>query len=185
LVGWPALTNDCLPCNDKYILLFQSSYLQLQTKFPLAPMGVLTPGSAHARPSFRPPITLVNIFWHTCLQSHLQTSPQPLRSHIRNLRTIWTTFLIFKTIQNWPTFTNAHKKCTLRVKVHLYFFVDNCLIRFDVKNAFFKNILRVKIFHMYGATLCKIAASMNKICGNESKNRLNSKQYNLGIFQEI
>ena len=25
-------------------------------KFPLAPMGVLTPGSAHARPSARPPI---------------------------------------------------------------------------------------------------------------------------------
>ena len=25
-------------------------------KFPLAPMGVLAPGSAHARPSARPPI---------------------------------------------------------------------------------------------------------------------------------
>ena len=28
-----------------------------QYKFPVAPMGVLAPGSAHARPSARPPIT--------------------------------------------------------------------------------------------------------------------------------
>ena len=27
-----------------------------EEKFPLAPMGVLAPGSAHARPSARPPI---------------------------------------------------------------------------------------------------------------------------------
>ena len=44
-------------------------------KIPLKPMGVLAPGSAHARPSARPPSTLAEIFWHTCLQSHLQTSP--------------------------------------------------------------------------------------------------------------
>ena len=31
-------------------------------KFPLAPMGVLAPGSAHARPSTRPPIDTSGIF---------------------------------------------------------------------------------------------------------------------------
>ena len=31
-------------------------------KFPLAPMGVLAPGSAHARPSAQPPSTLAEIF---------------------------------------------------------------------------------------------------------------------------
>jgi hypothetical protein len=38
-------------------------------------MGVLAPRSAHARPSARPPIDTSGNFWHTCLQSHLQTSP--------------------------------------------------------------------------------------------------------------
>ena len=32
------------------------------TKFPLAPMGVLTPGSAHARPSAQPPIDMSGNF---------------------------------------------------------------------------------------------------------------------------
>ena len=31
-------------------------------KFPLAPMGVLAPGSAHARPSARPPIDTIGNF---------------------------------------------------------------------------------------------------------------------------
>ena len=32
---------------------------QDHNKFPLAPMGVLATGSAHARPSARPPINMV------------------------------------------------------------------------------------------------------------------------------
>ena len=31
-------------------------HAEIQEKFPLAPLGVLAPGSAHARPSARPPI---------------------------------------------------------------------------------------------------------------------------------
>ena len=38
---------------------FQSITLN---KFPLVPMGVLAPGSAHARPSARPPINTSGIF---------------------------------------------------------------------------------------------------------------------------
>ena len=44
-------------------------------EFPLAPMGVLAPGSAHTRPSAQPQINTSGNFWRTCLQSHLQTSP--------------------------------------------------------------------------------------------------------------
>ena len=40
-------------------------------KFPLAPMGVLAPLSAHARPFAQSPITLADIFWRMCLQSNL------------------------------------------------------------------------------------------------------------------
>ena len=43
-----------------------------EEKFPLAPMGVLAPGSAHADPPLGPPSTLAEIFRHTCLQSKLQ-----------------------------------------------------------------------------------------------------------------
>ena len=43
-------------------------------------MGVLAPGSAHARPSAP--------FRRTFPQSHLQTSPQPLKSHIQIFRTL-------------------------------------------------------------------------------------------------
>ena len=39
-------------------------------------MGVLTRSSGHARPSARHPIKISGIFvGHTCLESHLQTSP--------------------------------------------------------------------------------------------------------------
>jgi hypothetical protein len=44
--------------------------------------GVLAPGSAHARPSAQPPIDTSRISRRTCLQSHLQTSPPPLKTHI-------------------------------------------------------------------------------------------------------
>ena len=35
---------------------------QQKTKFPLAPLGVLAPGSAHARTSAQPPINTSRIF---------------------------------------------------------------------------------------------------------------------------
>ena len=45
----------------------------------------------------------------------------------------------------------------------------------------------MKNFHMYGATPCKIAASMDKNCGNESKNRTLSKYliFSMYIFQKL
>jgi hypothetical protein len=50
-------------------------------------MAVLAFGSAHDRPSAQPPLTLAEIFRHTYLQSHLQTSPPTPRSHIRSFGT--------------------------------------------------------------------------------------------------
>ena len=42
-------------------------------------MGVLAPGSAHARPSAQPPLTLAEIFRRTCLQSNLQNLRKKLK----------------------------------------------------------------------------------------------------------
>ena len=47
-------------------------------KFPLAPIGVLAPGSEHARPSARPPIdTSVNFPAHVSAESPSNISPNP------------------------------------------------------------------------------------------------------------
>ena len=47
-------------------------------KFPLAMMGVLAPGSAHARPSARPPIdTSGNFPAHMSAESPSNISPNP------------------------------------------------------------------------------------------------------------
>ena len=45
-------------CTTRQGVLFSANILQTDNrdKFPLAPMGVIAPGSAHARPSARPPI---------------------------------------------------------------------------------------------------------------------------------
>ena len=55
--------HPCLQSNlQTYLPVPQKSYPMFQTpmktpcRFPLAPMGVLAPGSAHARASVRPPI---------------------------------------------------------------------------------------------------------------------------------
>ena len=59
-------------------------------KFPLAPMGVLVPGSAHARPSTQPPIdTSGNIPAHMSAESPSNISPNPQKSYpkFRNPRT--------------------------------------------------------------------------------------------------
>ena len=63
-------------------------------EFPLAPMGVLAPGSAHGRPypTLGPPSTLAKILWHTCLQSHLQTSPPTPQKSYPKFRNPRTTF---------------------------------------------------------------------------------------------
>ena len=44
-------------------------------EIPLAPMGVLAPGSAHARPAAQPPSTLAEIVWRMCLTSHAVQPP--------------------------------------------------------------------------------------------------------------
>ena len=47
-------------------------------KIPLAPMGLLTPGSAHAWPSARPPINTIRIFpAHLSSKSPLKNLPNP------------------------------------------------------------------------------------------------------------
>ena len=65
-------------------------------EFPLTPMGVLAPGSAHARPSARPPIGMSKNFPAKCLQSHLQTSPPTPQNSYPKFRNPRTTFEIFK-----------------------------------------------------------------------------------------
>ena len=51
-------------------------------------MGVLLPGSAHARP----PLTLLEIYRHTCLQSHIKHLSQPIRSHYQSFGTLGQLF---------------------------------------------------------------------------------------------
>ena len=56
-------------------VLFSKKYTY---EFPLAPMGVLAPGSAHARPSARPPIdTSGNFPAHMSAESPWNISPNP------------------------------------------------------------------------------------------------------------
>ena len=59
-----------------HLTKFQKHQVKTTSKFPLTPLGVLAPGSAHARPSARPPFDMsAKKLRRTCLQSHLQTSP--------------------------------------------------------------------------------------------------------------
>ena len=55
-------------CN---IVQLSAPYIKLRdfSLIPLTPMGVLVPGSVHARPG-------VEIFRCTCLQNHIRTYPQ-------------------------------------------------------------------------------------------------------------
>ena len=47
-------------------------------KFPLTPIGVLAPGSAHVRPSTRPPIDMSRNFpAHMSAESPSNISPNP------------------------------------------------------------------------------------------------------------
>ena len=58
-------------------------------KFPVTPMGVLAPGSAHARP-------WAEIVGRTCLQNHLRTSPPTPQKSYPKFRDPRTTFEFFK-----------------------------------------------------------------------------------------
>ena len=48
------------PIDDKQKLI--DEFMKMNSKFPLTPMGVLAPGSAHARPSAQPPIDVSGNF---------------------------------------------------------------------------------------------------------------------------
>ena len=57
------------------------------SKFPLVPMGVLAPGSAHARPSARPPIDTSRNF-----PPHVSPNLSEVISKVWNPRTTFETF---------------------------------------------------------------------------------------------
>ena len=40
----------------------------------------------------------------------------------------------------------------------------------------------MKFFHMYGASMCNIAASTDKNCGNKSKIRTKSKYFKFSMY---
>ena len=48
-------------------------------QLPLTSMGILTPGSVHARPSAQAPIDVSKNFQHTFLQSNLKISPRTFK----------------------------------------------------------------------------------------------------------
>ena len=60
------------PSNCLMLLYLWSSKIHKNWKFPLAPMGVLAPGSEHARPSAQPPIDTGGNFQHTWLGDGLK-----------------------------------------------------------------------------------------------------------------
>ena len=65
---------------DKYLndVLNNEILLQEVYRFPLAPMGVLAPGSAHARPSTQPPIDMSgNCQAHMSAESPSNIFPNP------------------------------------------------------------------------------------------------------------
>ena len=72
-----------------HLTKFQKHQVKTTSKFPLTPMGVLAPGSAHARPSARPPFDMreKNYGAHVCRVT-FKHPHQPLRSHIGSFRTL-------------------------------------------------------------------------------------------------
>ena len=75
-VALPRSFTLTLTTASGFVIEYDIEMFQIQPlnfpKFPLVPMGVLAPGSAHARPSAQPPIDTSRNFWRTCLQSNLQ-----------------------------------------------------------------------------------------------------------------
>ena len=64
--------------DSSFVYLYKQFTIKI-VKFPLAPMGVLASGCAHARPSAWPPIDTSGNFRHTCLQSNLQNFEKKLK----------------------------------------------------------------------------------------------------------
>ena len=81
----PRTHSSCEPFEGGSEAVWNTIY-----KFPITSMGVLAPGSAHARPSARPPMDISRNKRRMFLQNHLQTSPPtPQKSYLkfRNPRT--------------------------------------------------------------------------------------------------
>ena len=77
-------TNTNYAWNGKNNKFFYRTMKTIKQKFPLAPMGVLAPGSAHARPSARLPInTNGNFPAHVCAES-----PSNIGKHWKTLENI-------------------------------------------------------------------------------------------------
>ena len=67
--------NQSYFCNEQNTV---RAMCKIYNKFPLAPMGVLAPGSPHARPSARPPIDTSGKFpAHMSAESPSNISPNP------------------------------------------------------------------------------------------------------------
>ena len=71
-----------------------------EKKIPLTPMGVLAPGSAHARPSAQPPIDVSGNFRHLCLQTHLQRSHFSEEVMLKKL--LWRSYAKEVTLKKLP-----------------------------------------------------------------------------------
>ena len=67
----------------KYNLKYHTNQTVSLRKFPLAPMGVLAPGSAHTRPSAQPPIHTSGNFQAHMSADHLQKSPPAVRCFLK------------------------------------------------------------------------------------------------------
>ena len=165
-------------------------------RFPLAPMGLLAPGSAHARPSLQPPIA--EIFRHMCLQSHLQTSPPTTQKSYPKFRNPRKTFEIFtqKTFTNLKTPHRGQGGLRIFLGVNISFFVGiNPLWSFwtltDLLLIFFKkNFKKTKNHPQGGQRLFRILSQVRQprkyelvvlwiFCGRnsrfESANKTNNK----------
>ena len=71
-VALPRSFTLTLTTASGFVIEYDIEMFQIQPlnfpKFPLVPMGVLAPGSAHARPSAQTPSTLAEIFRRKCLE---------------------------------------------------------------------------------------------------------------------
>ena len=91
-------SSKCLNIHIKLvsvILLISSGWAKLYTNFRSRRWGSSLPGLRTRDPLLSPPSTWAEIFRHTCLQSHLPTSPPtPQKSYpkFRNPRTIFEIF---------------------------------------------------------------------------------------------
>jgi hypothetical protein len=108
------------------------------TKFPLAPMGVLAPSSAHNRRS-APIDTNEKKFIASVCKVAFKHLPQPLRSHIQSFGTLGQLLKI-------PPFCtqkshSAHKSHSAKVGILIFLLVrDPCNISKPYENPFWEKI---------------------------------------------